>query len=335
MTTATVRAVVERFLKSETPEVLVIKGAWGSGKTYTWNKLVLHCKDSIALPNYCYVSLFGMSSIAELRLAIFAKSRPVKQLGKQPTVDAVKEDWLSGAATLGKRALEWGNKLRELPWFRNVSVGLEALAPHLISKTIVCLDDFERLSKRLPADELLGFISSLKEEKACKIVLIFNEQKLAENADVYNKYREKLVDLELLFAPSPVEAAELVLPRDASWHSYTREKILKLGITNIRMLRKIVRFVDLISQHVKGMHEKVLRQAIDTIVLVSWCYYEPDDKKPTLDFIRGFNTVLHAYRRQEKPKEEQDPQENEWAELLERFGFGHMDEFDLAIVKVV
>jgi hypothetical protein len=276
-----------------------------------------------------------MGSIAELRVAIVAKSRSVRQLGEKFTIDAVKEDWRSQATTLGKKVVEWGTKLGELPMLRNMTVGFEALAEHFIGKTLVCLDDFERLSKRLPADELLGFVSSLKEEKGCKIVLIFNEQKLDGNVEVYNKYREKLVDLELLFAPSAEEAIELVFPRDAAWYAYAREKVLKLDIRNIRLLRKIARLADLIFQSTKGMHEKVMWQALDTIVLYSWCYYEPDARKPTLDFIRGFNSFLLAFKRANKPNEEQDPQQKEWAELLEDFGFGHIDEFDLAIVKVV
>ena len=41
MTVATVKTVAARFLKSVKPEVLALKGAWGVGKTYAWNKLVL------------------------------------------------------------------------------------------------------------------------------------------------------------------------------------------------------------------------------------------------------------------------------------------------------
>jgi tRNA A37 threonylcarbamoyladenosine biosynthesis protein TsaE len=54
MTVATAKAVAARFLTSDQPEVLALKGAWGVGKTYAWNKTVLECKDDIKLPNYCY-----------------------------------------------------------------------------------------------------------------------------------------------------------------------------------------------------------------------------------------------------------------------------------------
>ena len=33
------------FLSTTTPEVIALKGAWGVGKTYTWNKLSLQAKE--------------------------------------------------------------------------------------------------------------------------------------------------------------------------------------------------------------------------------------------------------------------------------------------------
>src|SRR5688572_20769896 len=108
MINATVRAVVERFLRSEATEVLAIKGAWGVGKTYAWNKLVIDNKDKIALPNYCYVSLFGLSSIADLRLAILAKTRKTKELGNEITLESVVSGWKSQGSTLLRRGLELG-----------------------------------------------------------------------------------------------------------------------------------------------------------------------------------------------------------------------------------
>ena len=52
MSTATIKAVVERFLKSDVPEVLVLKGAWGVGKTYAWNGMIKEFKATIKPANY-------------------------------------------------------------------------------------------------------------------------------------------------------------------------------------------------------------------------------------------------------------------------------------------
>jgi hypothetical protein len=60
--TKLLRQQIERFLASNEPEVLSIRGKWGAGKTYAWNRFLLHARDddAIALKNYAYVSLFGV-----------------------------------------------------------------------------------------------------------------------------------------------------------------------------------------------------------------------------------------------------------------------------------
>src|SRR4051812_17291218 len=105
MTITTARSVVQKFIESPDPGVLVLKGPWGVGKTYVWAKLIESLKDKAALPNYSYVSLFGISSIAELRLAIVAKMLPVKMVGEKVTAASISENWLQygirSAKTLG------------------------------------------------------------------------------------------------------------------------------------------------------------------------------------------------------------------------------------------
>jgi hypothetical protein len=66
------KAQIWRFLKSDTPEVLAIKGAWGVGKTYSWNKFLnkANNRNEISLERYSYVSLFGVDSLEELRFLI-------------------------------------------------------------------------------------------------------------------------------------------------------------------------------------------------------------------------------------------------------------------------
>ena len=204
MTVATVKAVATRFLISNTPEVLALKGAWGVGKTYLWNQLIQQCNIDIKLANYCYVSLFGISSIKELRTAIFVKTKPVKRLGKESgsRIEDNKQALLSWGGL--KSIVNGLSKLNHLPYIGNsVSITLETVASHFVSETIICLDDFERLNQQLiTIDEILGIISELKEEKGCKVVLIFNEDKL-DSRETYKRYREKVVDIELLVVGFP------------------------------------------------------------------------------------------------------------------------------------
>ncbi|MEZ9187686.1 P-loop NTPase fold protein [Vibrio splendidus] len=69
MSVANTRKKIEKFLLSEIPEVLVIKGDWGVGKTFTWKKFFQEIREEnhIALEHYSYVSLFGIESLHELK----------------------------------------------------------------------------------------------------------------------------------------------------------------------------------------------------------------------------------------------------------------------------
>jgi hypothetical protein len=331
MSVVTVKTVVNRFLATETPEVLALKGAWGVGKTFTWDQLIAQNKNICKLPSYCYVSLFGISSVAELRTAIFAKTTAVKLLDKEGGDYPINGDWAPRAwASLR----DWGHrfsKLQDVPYLKNLSVGLEALAPYLISKTIICLDDFERLNESIKPDEILGLISELKEEKDCKIVLIFNEDEL-KLKDIYQRYREKVIDIEVLFDPSAEEAAELALPTEVPQRESIKKYAVSLGIKNIRILRKIANLVQLMQDGIGIRHSGVMDQAVMTLVLLAWCYYDSNEKKPTLEFIIEWNRMVWGFK--ESEGKAKDPTQAGWAKILQNYGLLHMDEFDQSIFKV-
>ncbi|MBZ0258883.1 hypothetical protein K8I31_22665 [bacterium] len=71
---------VQMFLKSDDPEVLVIKGVWGVGKTYSWKNWLIELKEKseVSKSNYSYVSLFGVKSITELKTKIYSSMRNIK-----------------------------------------------------------------------------------------------------------------------------------------------------------------------------------------------------------------------------------------------------------------
>src|SRR5438105_2219375 len=88
-TTKTVKAVALDFLTRAEPSVLVLKGAWGVGKTFAWSELVEAHRAKLKPPVYSYVSLFGVRSMSDLRLAILSKRRAALEIGEETTVSAV------------------------------------------------------------------------------------------------------------------------------------------------------------------------------------------------------------------------------------------------------
>ena len=83
MSTEIFTEVAEKFLRENECKVLAIKGDWGVGKTYAWHRLTERLGCDIWPPTYCYVSLFGLSSIDDVRNAMLASMRPANSLAKK------------------------------------------------------------------------------------------------------------------------------------------------------------------------------------------------------------------------------------------------------------
>ena len=82
----------------------------------------------------------------------------------------------------------------------------------------------------------------------------------------------------------------------------------------------------------ENLHPQVMEQAAQTLVLLAWCYFDSDDKKPTIQFLREWNTFMWGFK---ETNEEKDPQESAWSSLLQTYGLSHLDEFDLSIIDVI
>jgi len=329
---ATTKKVLRDFLSSDRNDVLALHGAWGVGKTHVWREALVANKVAIKRPNYCYVSLFGIRNLAELRTSIFLKSQPVKSLGIDPKDESVAKKWkrIFSASSMKWLYERFGSVVNVLPFAKNLTASVETIAPHFVRNMLICLDDFER--SPLKPDEVLGLVSELKEEKACKVALVFNFDKLGDR-ESYRSYKEKVIDLEILYAPTVDEAVLHAIPTDLPERAQIIEYIRELQITNIRILRKIFDAVTLVLDATCGMHAEVRREAVASTVLFCWCAYGTDASKPDVADIAHWNRRLLVPRL--KKGEVLPEPEAEQAALLCRYGFGHVEDFHLAIARVV
>lgn len=324
------KAVLKDFLGSTETNVLALTGAWGTGKTYAWREALLAYKDNIKFKQYCYVSLFGINSMAELRMSLFTKSVAVATLGKKLDLDTINEHWGSIAKDWLKGQYErFGPIMRSLPHGSSVSLGLEALAPTAVRDTLVCFDDFERQTT-IKAEDVLGLITELSEERGCKVALIFNAEQLSAK-DAYRAYREKAIDFEVLYAPTVQEAFDLVFDAAFPNRDLALRHVVDLGITNVRILRKLQQLITRIAAAIGGMHSDVIEASIATTALLCWCAYAPDVSKPKMEEIENWNKSLISF----KKEAEQDPLTLAWVQRLKAYGFMHVNDLDLAIARIV
>lgn len=324
------KTVLRDFLSNAEADVLALTGAWGTGKTYAWREALLAHKDDIKFKQYCYVSLFGINSMTELRMSLFTKSVAVATLGKKLDLDTAKEHWGSIAKDWLKGQYErFGPMMKSLPHGSSVSLGLEALASSAVRDTLVCFDDFER-QITIKAEDVLGLITELSEERGCKVALIFNAEKLGAK-DAYRAYREKAIDFEVLYAPTVQEAFDLVFDAAFPNRDLILRHVVDLGITNVRILRKLQQLITRIVAAMGGIHADVIEASIATTVLLCWCAYAPDVSKPKIEDIENWNKALISF----KKEAEEDPVTLAWVQRLKAYGFTHVNDLDLAIARIV
>jgi len=179
----------------------------------------------------------------------------------------------------------------------------------------------------------MGLVSLLKEQKKCKVVLILNDKELLEEkaADDYEKYREKVVDIELAFSPNAQECADIALSNDKISNKL-KSFIEKLGINNIRIIKKIERLSKIIATLLTEFEEEVLNQALHSLTLFAWCFYGPKKFVPDKEFVKNVRNVLLPTGIKE---EEETEDQKRWKAILRQYGYGDTSEFDLEVASAV
>jgi hypothetical protein len=330
MTRAVIESVVNEFLDSKKPEVLAISGQWGIGKTYALQEMIRAYEGESSLAWYSYVSAFGAKSIGDLRSMILVKTRPFP-VKKGRVGDAVEEAEALFAKGRGGAIYKAVMALFEkVPYGgKHVTVLLETVATSLIRKTVVCIDDIERLGSGITMDELMGLVSELKVESQCKIILLFNEEQLGEREKQYEQASEKVVDKKLAFVTTASEAVDLGLPADTPLREYVVPCVEKLGISNIRTVQKIANGLRTVHSVIPNCSDAVNQQAAIAVAVFAGALYEGGIGFPDPEQVVSYNWYSNAMG------VGKDTIEEPWREKLHACGFLACDEFDTEVLSVL
>ena len=315
---------ISRFLKSQSPEVLCLGGDWGVGKTYTWQKVMdQHIEsDQIGLKRYAYVSLFGQTSLESVKQSLFENTEFLARND---------DEFRNQAIAFGSSALQTVKKGRNLlsaiPYvggsLEKVLTASSGVLFSTVRSQLVCIDDIERRGDSLQIKDVLGLISFLKEQRGCKIILILNDQKLPESDNDFQRFNEKVIDRFVRFAPTPKECAEIALGQ-IELDRCVGSLCTQLQIANIRIIKRIMDFVEEAVASIPEAYVESRKQAIHTVVLLGWCKLDPQSS-PNISFIRGRKRNLFS------PSGEADrltEQEAVWSRTLRDYKFTYLDDFD-------
>ena len=333
MSTEQVANEIARFLSSDRSEVLCIRGRWGVGKTFAWRRFLEETRETgnLARQPYAYVSLFGINSLDDLRYAIFESTVPVEHALTGPTSETFGALLTKGKA-IGRKTGAWLGPALAIFGAGDLGAALSKSAFLLVRDQLVCLDDLERAGDSLNPRDVLGLVSFLKEQRNCRVVLLLNDEAMRDEARAdFHRLLEKVIDVSLVFAPTAGEASSIALVDDEPVGIQLRRDVEALGITNIRVIKKIERLSLILARELKPYRSEVLKQAVTTCVLGGWAVFEPDHA-PTLEFIKNYNGVLLAMQDRDN---DPTPEVVRWRDLLARLSFSHADDFDKVVLNGV
>lgn len=329
MSVEVIKHKIVQFLSSSEPEVMAIKGEWGVGKTFSWKKFLKEAasENKVILDRYSYVSLFGINSLEAFKYTIFENVVKREIIGTEASIETFKKNTVSLIESLGRQSL---NLFKGAPVVKSFNPAIETISFLSLNKTLICIDDLERKGKDLEIKDVLGLVSLLKEQKKCKVVLLLNDGE--DGLDDYEKYREKVIDIELKFAPSPEECASIAYSDETPNHSKLKELTASLGIRNIRILKKIERLVSLSLPLTKDFEPEISYQVMHSLVLYAWCYFcsKSNENIPTLEFVTSKGYTLLGIG-DEKVSE----QEKKWQTTLQAYDYRLTDELDKVLAKAV
>lgn len=313
------------FLETDKPEVMVIKGAWGVGKTFSWRRFLQENKNNLKLGQYSYVSLFGISSLENLKYCLFESSISTEIIGSEPTLETARKNALGVIDRLSRKGVQW---FMSAPILKSFSSNFESLLFMSLQNTLIVIDDLERKGDGLKTRDVLGLISLLKEQKSCKVVLLLNDGTIG--MEEYSNYKEKVVDVELLYDPSARECAEIAFDSNNNFYNYLSDCTTSLDIKNIRVLKRIERLVHMTYPYLTGCEIEMLYATVHSLTLFCWSYYcfDKNSEIPSLDYIRSLENIFIE-------SETESDNERNWKKVILSYDYNITDQYDIVLIDAV
>ena len=313
------------LLEDADNHVIALSGKWGTGKSHLW-KEVQAASQVDKVREAVNVSLFGVGRIADLKLKIIQAVLPKLKEGSALT------ETIKGTISAGLKVL----KGLHSSFSALDELGLIA-APWMLKDRFIVIDDIERKHANLSVDEILGFIDECVQNNGCRILLILNSDQLGDKA-LWELLREKVIDQELRLDTSSSEAFDIAVGlTPTSYAAQTKPAVEACQITNIRIIRKIIRMVNRLLAGRAQLPSEVLTRVIPSATLLGAIHYKGLEDGPSFDFVLGSESSIvgRVLRETNRRDEEETPEAKErarWLLLIDKLGILGSDEFEPLVV---
>ncbi|EKU96249.1 hypothetical protein Lepto7375DRAFT_0234 [Leptolyngbya sp. PCC 7375] len=333
--TATIENTLNSFFSEKDFSVLVLRGAWGIGKTYFWENYIQEKinKKEIEQTAYSYVSLFGLHGLSELKSRIFRVGKILKTRKEveKELEDSSQEENQILRAVLNMRS-SGQNLLRSLgqisqiskflPQSKNFSPIIDLVEYSLINNYLICLDDIERKEDDLTIRQIMGFVDEISKRKKCKVILILNDKTLSQqDLEEFNKYREKVVDLEIEYQPTIrdnlLKVFELIYPFLEDFINVFQI----LNVSNIRIFKKFKWSANKVQKFIETTEPSLQKQVLIRLAVFCWGFFNSESTL-SLSFISKsikettWLSILSDHEENKKWTEE----EKEWSYIASTLG---------------
>lgn len=199
------------YFSIENPQyAILINGKWGSGKTFFiknqlngWNNQPKSNNSESILLKPIYISLYGVSSIAEINTKIKEALNPLLYSKEAKIIKSIFLGAIRTATHINFDADGDGNSDGKVSFDINSLGLLKSSDKKIKGNKILIFDDLERCSLKIT--DLFGYINEFVEHFNCKVILLSDEEKILkkceENKEPYNEFKEKLVGQTFTIQP--------------------------------------------------------------------------------------------------------------------------------------
>lgn len=323
MTLKTTKDHLVQLLSDQDNKVIALSGKWGTGKSHLWREVKAASRDE-AVKGALYVSLFGLRDLNQIKLKVLQSALPSAERH-------------SAAWEKVRVGMEGAKKV-----LTSLHKGFSALddlallaVPSLLKDKVIVLDDIERKHEKLSIDEVLGFIDEFTQQHGARFVLILNSDQIGDRR-VWDTLREKVVDQEIRLGTSTSEAFAIAIGlAPSNYADRIRTAAERCGLTNIRIIRKVIKAVNRILGNRTGLSDALLSRVVPSTVLLAAIHYKGIEDGPDFDFVlsQGTPNDWSVFSDKDKVEDEESKRKSKWKLLLNDLGIHGCDDYELLVIE--
>ena len=237
------------YIINNNGKIIMISGAWGSGKTYFWHQsnesIEFHLNQS-EKPNI-YISLYGKVSLKSIEDEVFIKAynRSLNRTDDKLNMIEKLSSTFSSSSVVNLVEQVTDFKIKNIINLLNKANTFfkTKKSKSFMSDLVICFDDFERKSKDVDLNDLFGFITNLSLQYQAIVVIILNDSVFNEvDKKIFYNLKEKSVNKFLKFSPNHDELFKIIFDLysiDNKYKNILLDSIKEMDLINARVYKSI------------------------------------------------------------------------------------------------